>query len=212
MSSLSNMDLLVVYPILLIVAVIIFYILGKKNGTEKEVIKTVTRYTGQLVSNYADETEEQYYLRCHNFISAYLTKEELRYHASNDYKSFVISFEHDEVTYAVNLEAYFNQGNTYMMFYTKIFAGVPDNKLVETSELVNRLNNALILSTLQLDYGNRAVESILIYPNVGQALNEEYFHFYFTSLVRSRQTLHAFNKVIEQDAEPALVTLDYMAI
>jgi len=203
---------LITYPIILIVAVIIFYILGKKNGTEKEVIKTVTQYTGQLVSNYADETEEQYYLRCHNFISAYLTKEALRHHASNDYKSFVISFEHDEITYVVNLEAYFNKGNTYIMFYTKIFAGVPDNKLVETSELVNRLNNALILSTLQLDYGNRAVESILIYPNVGQSLNEEYFHFYFTSLIASRQTLYAFNKVIEQDAEPALVTLDYMVL
>jgi hypothetical protein len=203
---------LIAYPIILIVAVIIFYILGKKNGTEKEVIKTVTQYTGQLVSNYTDETEEQYNLRCHNFISAYLTKEGLRYHASNDYKSFVISFEHDETTYVVNLEAYFNKSNTYIMFYTKIIAGVPDNKLVETSELVNRLNNALILSTLQLDYGNRTVESILIYPNVGQPLNEKYFHFYFTSLIASRQTLDAFNKVIEQDGEPALVTLDYMAL
>ena len=211
MSPLSNMDLLVVYPIVLIVAVIIFYILGKKNGTEKEVIKTVTQYTGQLVNNYADETEEQYYLRCHNFISECLTKKELRYHASNDYKSFVISFEDDNGSYGFNFEAYYNGGNSYIMFYTKIIAGVPDNKLVEASELVNRLNNALILSTLQLDYGSRAVESILIYPNVGQPLNEDYFHFYFTSLIASRQTLHAFNKVIEQDAEPALVTLDYMA-
>ncbi len=202
---------MILYPIILIAAVLTFYILGKKNGTEKEVIKTVTQYTGQVVSNYADETEEQYYLRCHNFISNYLTKKELRYHASNDYKSFVVSFENDNGAYVLNFEAYYNGGNSYIMFYNKIFSGVPDNKLTETSELVNRLNNALILSSLQLDYENRTVESILIYPCGEQSLNEDYFDFYFTSLIASRNTALAFDRVIVDNAEPALVTIDYMA-
>jgi len=204
--------MLIFYPIILISAVVLFYILGKRNGTEREVIKTVTQYTGQPISNYNDETEEQYYLRCHNFISDCLTKKEVRYHSSNDYKSFVVTFEdRDGSTYALNFEAYYNGGNSYIMFYTKILERVPDNKLVETSELINRLNNALILATLQLDYEHRVIESILIYPNGGQSLNEDYFHFYLTSLVASRPTKLAFSKVIEEDAEPALVTIDYIA-
>lgn len=201
---------LIFYPIILIASVVLFYILGKKNGNEKKIIKTVTKYTGQPISNYNDETEEAYYLRCHNFISDSLTKKELRYHASNDYKSFVISVDDGTETYNLNFEAYYNRGNSYIMFYTKIFAGVPDQKLAETSELVNRLNNALILATLQLDYESRAVESILIYPNGGESLNEAYFDFYFTSLVGSRSTAQAFDRVINEDAEPALVAIDFI--
>lgn len=59
----TNMPL-ILYPIILIVAVIIFYILGKKNGTEKEVIKTVTISADEEVYTYYDETEEQYLVRC----------------------------------------------------------------------------------------------------------------------------------------------------
>jgi len=202
---------LILYPIILIAAVIIFYILGKKSGTEKEVIKTVMQYNNEPVSLYHDETEDQYYLRCHNFISDCLNKKELRYHASNDFKSFVISLEDDNGSYGFNFEAYYNGGNSYIMFYTKIFAGVPNNKLTETSELVNRLNNALILSSLQLDYENRTIESILIYPSGEQSLNEGYFDFYFTSLIASRNTILAFDRVIVDNAEPALVTVDFMA-
>lgn len=203
---------LILYPIILIVAVIIFYILGKKNGIDREAIKTVTQYSNDPISMYHDETEDQYYLRCHNFISECLTKKELRYHASNDLKSFVVSFEDDNGgTYGLNFESYYNKGNCYIMFYTKIMDGVPDNKLVETSELVNRLNNALILATLQLDYENRAVESMLIYPNGGKSLNYDYFDFYFTSLIASRSTRLAFDRVIKYNAEPALVTIDFTA-
>jgi|GEM_PF-2736825 len=200
------------YPILLIVSTVIFYILGKKNGTQKEVIKTVTHYNNEPVNLYNDETEDQYYLRCHNFIAECLTKRDLRYHASNDYKSFVLELEDDGNSCTFNFEAYYNKGRSYIMFYTKILdRPVPDNKLAETSELINRLNNALILSTLQLDYQNRMVESILIYPVNGESLNQNYFDFYFKALLSSRSTGKAFNRVIYENAEPALVTIDFMA-
>jgi len=39
---------------------------------------------------------------------------------------------------------------------------------------------------------NRAIESILIYPNGCQSLNMAYFYFYFKSLISSRSTAQAF--------------------
>lgn len=204
---------LILYPIILIVAVIIFYILGKKSGREKEVIKTVTQYNNEPVNLYHDETEDQYYLRCHNFISDCLTKKELRYHASNDFKSTVLTFEEEDgVVFNINLESFYDKGNRYIMFYTKINDNaVPNSKLTEVSELINRLNNALILSTLQFNYEYRAIESVLMYKIGNQALVPEYFAFYYSTLLKSRYTKRAFNRVIEGNEEPALVTIDFTA-
>lgn len=204
---------LILYPIILIVAVIIFYILGKKNGAEKEIIKTVTQYNNEPISLYHDETEDQFHLRCHNFITDWFTKNELRHHTSNDYKSTVLTFEaEDGVVYNINIESYYNGGNRYIMLFTKINDNaVPSNKLTEVSELINRLNNALILSTLQFNYENRAIESILIYRIGNEPLLPEHFAFYYSSLVRSRQTKAAFNRIINNNEEPALVTIDYLS-
>jgi len=63
---------LILYPIILIVAVIIFYILGRKTGAVQEVIKTVEIDKEAFVMTYDDETEESYLIRCQNFIVSFL--------------------------------------------------------------------------------------------------------------------------------------------
>lgn len=203
-----------IYPIILIVAVIIFYILGKKNGT-KEVIKTVidNQPANDEVNTYADETEEEYLLRCHNFIIDFLNKKDIKYHISTDHKSFKSTFEDNDGTiFNVNIDIFYSGGDKLILFHTRVNdRSVPDDKLSKVSELVNRLNDALLINTLCLNYEYRSIESTMFYKVGDLPLAEEYFRFHYSIVVRSRNNRAAFSRVIDDNEEPALIAIDYLS-
>jgi hypothetical protein len=202
---------LIIYPILLVLAAVLFYLLGKRNGTEREVIKTVIE--SKPIELYEDETEEEFYIRSHNFIRETFKAKGIKIFTSDDYRSTSIGFsDPEEEDFMINIEAFYKQGNSYLMLYTKINSTpIPDNKIAATSELVNRLNNALILSVLQMNYEHRAIEGIVIYHPCGQAFDSRNFEYHYGALLNSRYTITAFKRVITNGEEPALVSLDYKA-
>ncbi|WP_040298526.1 hypothetical protein [Arcticibacter svalbardensis] len=80
------------YPVFLLFSIVLFYIIAKRYFPEKDVEKTTPKYSSEPVSIYANETQDQFYLRCHIFITDLLVQYELGYHTSNDLKSHIITY------------------------------------------------------------------------------------------------------------------------
>jgi hypothetical protein len=203
---------LILYPILLIVAVIIFYILGKKSGTEREVIKTVTISADEEVNIYDDENEEQYLLRCQNFIVSFFTKNNLGYLVSDDNSYYRLNFEDNKTgsTY-VQVEPYYSNGNKYITCSTTVTpVAIEDHKLSKVAELLNRVNCALLFSGLALDYEDRHVTYKSTYKVGDQRLLDEYFAFHLRASSLANDFLPSINRVTVANEEPVMVALDYL--
>lgn len=203
---------LYLYPILLLTAVIIFYILGKKSGTEKEVIKTLAISAEEEVNIYDDETEEQYLLRCQNFIVSFFTKNNLGYLVSDNNSFYRLNFEGNTTgsTY-VQVEPYYSNGNKYIVCSTTVTpVPIEDQKLSKVAELLNRVNCILLFCGLALDYENRHVTYKSCYKVGDQGLIDEYFAFHLRATSLAIDFLPAINRVTMTNEEPIMVALDYL--
>lgn len=196
-----------VYPLLIVVAVIIFYLTQKK-------------YTKQSSSNrkdsqpsdlpYVGESEEEFTVRCFDFVTKRFDRADFRYHVSNN-NSFLISYEREDGTLVNhNIDCVFNRGNSIILFYNRLTdRAVPDYKLADVAELVNRLNDNLFVGGLVLNYEYRIVECKLVYMVAGHELSEYYFDSYYNMLYHYNALRGMIKRVIENDENPALVALEW---
>jgi len=195
------------------VAVIIFYILGRKYGTVQEVIKTVEIDKEAFVITYEDESEESYLIRCQNFIVSFLNDVNAPYMVAADDSYFQLDVSgYEDYNNQIRIEPYFGRGSKYISFETRITTGViPNDKLPQLSELINRVNNDLMFSGLSLDYENRAINYRITYKVGDQSLISEYFWFNLNAVNASVTILPYINRVLINDEEPVLVALDYVS-
>lgn len=204
---------LIIYPIILIVAVIIFYILGKHSSPVKEIIRTIEVAPEQEVNIYNDETEEPYLLRCQNFIVSFLNDINAPYAVAPDHSYYQVEVSgHDDYNNHIMIEPYFGRGAKYIAFETRLPAGIiPNDKLPQVSELINRVNSDLMFSGLSLDYENRAINYRITYKVGDQSLIPEYFWFNLNAVNASVTFMPYINRVLFNDEEPVLVALDYLS-
>lgn len=196
------------YSIFIIVAVIIYYILNKK---EIQPIKEEIPQPKRRLCPYLEETKEQFVFRCYNFAKDFFAEREICYHHSSDLSAFVSSFEDkDSAMYNVSVEVFFSNGDKLIMFHTKIIDGViPDNKLWEVGKLINRLNEKMLVNTLNLNYEHRSIDSTVFYMVGDHPLIEDYFEFYYKTILRSRNMKTSFTRIIQNHENPALVALEW---
>jgi hypothetical protein len=203
---------LILYPIFLVVAVIVFYILGKKSTPMKEVVKTVEVERAEEVLYYHEETEEGYLLRCQNTIVAFFNEVQVPYLVAPDYSYYQIKLAgHDEYQNEIRIEPYFAQGNKYITFDTQITSIlIPNDKLSAVSELINRINFELLFCGLSLDYTNRALNYKITYKVGNQRIFPEYFWFNAKAVNSAVNFVPFLQRVIDNE-EPVLVALDYLS-
>ncbi|TKB96182.1 hypothetical protein [Pedobacter cryotolerans] len=201
--------MLYVFPLLIIALAIGSYILGKKNGMVKEVIKTIQLPPVAIEETnlYADETSYQFEIRCHNSIVEYLNEHRFVYYKYNN--SFQVNIElEDGSTFLINIDCVHNL--KCIEFRSKLTnTVVPHYKLGEVAELINRLNAKVMLNPYYLDYGNRTINIITSYFVGDHRCFKEYLSFYLTSNYKSLIARRSFQRVIIEDDEPALVALDF---
>lgn len=205
----SNSDMPTpIYPIFIIVAVIIYYIFNKKEPAPLQEEEPEPK---RILCPFLKETKEQFILRCYNFARDFFAEREICYHHSSDLSSFVSSFEDkDNAMYNVSVEVFFSNGDKVIMFHTKIIdVAIPDDKLWEVGELINRLNEKLLVNTLNLSYEHRSIDSTVFYMVGDHPLIEDYFEFYYKTIVRSRNMKTAFIRIIQDHENPALVALEW---
>jgi hypothetical protein len=204
---------LVLYPIILIVAVIIFYILGKNSSPVEEVIKTVEITKAQEVNIYADESEESYVLRCQNFIVSFLNDMNMPYLVAPDHRYYQLNvFGENDYDNQITIEPYFAGGSKYIAYETRISSGIiPNDKLPQLSELINRVNSDLLYSGLSLDYENRTVNYKITYKVGNYEIIPDYFWFNLTAVNAAVTFIPFINRIIINDEEPVLVALAYLS-
>jgi len=201
------------YPIILIVAVIIFYILGKHSTPVKEVIKTVEITKAQEINIYQDEPEQSYLLRCQNFIVSFLNDMNAPYLAAPDDSYYQMNgFGENEYNNQLNIEPLFGGGSKYIAFDTRISSGIlPNDKLPQLSELINRVNSELLHSGLSLNYENRTINYKIIYKVGDHEIVPDYFWFNLTAVNAAVTFIPFINRVLINGEEPVLVALDYLS-
>lgn len=201
---------LIFYPIILIVAVIMFYILGQKNGTVKE-IEIKQNVIDHTPLYYDEENRDQFVLRCYNYILQRFNDAGYSYHVSTDESSFKLSFEEaDGTVINYHVDIMYSEGKRVIMFYSRITdKTIPDHKLAEVSELVNRLNDTLLVNALVLNYEHRVIESKLIYIIGRHGIIDDYFTAYYNIMFYSSDFRSAFNRVVYRNENPALVALEW---
>lgn len=201
------------YPIILIVAVIIFYILGKHSTPVKEIIKTVEITKAQEINIYEDEPEESYLLRCQNFIVTFLNDMNMPYMVAPDHSYYQVNaFGNHEYDNKIRIDLYYAGGSKYIAFNTKLSSAfIPNDKLPKLSELINRINSELLFSGLSLDYETRTVNYKINYKVGHHEIIPDYFWFYLTGTNAAVSFIPLINRIIIDDEEPIVVALDYMS-
>ena len=84
----------VLYPIVVIIVGIIFYIFSKKNDPEPAAIPKKKEILPPTLP-YKDENQQDFTWRCYNFIVDRFNRAGFRYHVSNN-NSFLISYERED--------------------------------------------------------------------------------------------------------------------
>jgi len=199
----------VLYPIVVIVIGIIFYVFAKKNDPENVEVPNEKEILPPALP-YKDENQQDFTWRCYNFIVDRFNRAGFRYHVSNN-NSFLISYEREDGSLVNhNIDSVFNNGNSIILFYNRLTdRAVPDHKLADVAELVNRLNDYLFIGGIALNYEHRVVECKLVYLVAGHELSEHYFNSYYDLLYYSNNLRDMFKRVIEEDENPALVALEW---
>lgn len=199
------------YPILIAVLMIVFYIFFKRNNKIKKPIQKKPVEEGPYdFLGYPTEIEPQFSLRCYYFIVEWLNQNGIAFECTSDLKLFAIKFDHpngDSFNYYI--ESSFSENKKIIMFYGDIITQtIPDNKLNDISEFVNRLNERLLIGSLYLDYENRTVTNGLVYYVGNTQLQTEKVGFYYGMLL-GVQINTSIKQIINSDDNPALVALDW---
>jgi hypothetical protein len=203
---------LILYPVILILAVIVFYILGKYSTPAKEITKTVEVVKTDL-HLYDEETAESYELRCQNFIVSLIEEIGVPYTVAPDHSYYqvnLIGFEdyHNQIT----IWPYYADGDKYITFETRLTATtIPNDKLPLLAELINRLNSELMICGLSLDYSNRAILYKTQYKVGNHELVADYFWFNLKSVNNAARFIPYCNRIIQENEEPVLVALDFLS-
>lgn len=202
--------MIVLYPILIIVAAVMLYILGKKNGTVKEVTNTIQLppLAIEETNLYQDETEEQFILRCQNFITNYCNLNNLQFLVSDNI--FQLDFEAEDGSSFNIVILPFYQPYRYISFGTRIsLIMIADDKLYKVAELINRLNTGLFLNGLYLNYETRHVEYSTVYYIGDIKLIDGYLDFNLNMNFKAIALRNLVNRVALANEEPVLVALDF---
>ena len=205
--SLSN------YPFFVILLTLIFYLLSRVRKFKVNKQASNIQAEKQIVSSGAPfdgETEGEYISRVYTYLVAKFSASGYRYHISDDQRSFRLSFgDQQGAIIDYHVECCYNGGKRLIMFYCRISdKAVPDNKLIEAAEMVNRLNDLLLMNALVLNYEFRIIEGKLIYLIGAHPIIDDYFHTYFETMLYSIDFRNAFLRVIENNENPALVALE----
>ena len=161
--------------------------------------------------SYDAETEEQFIIRCHRFIAEWLDNvARTPYYVSPDNQVFRLGYEHDDGTVSnYHIHIRYHEGLRFIEFSTRVSQeAIPDHKLADVAELVNRLNGTLLLHPFTLNYERRSVDLEIFYVIGDNAISPYLFDFYFRGMFRDTYRM-AFNRVIEHDEAPAIVALDW---
>lgn len=193
------------YPILIITMAIIFYLFGKKK--KKDVV--IEKLIPQELNDFSNESEEEFTERCFKFLNEWFKKNEILAYNSSDKKSFRIGFEEADGSFVdYFIETFFSANKKIMMFHTKFAVQIPDNKLNEISEFVNRMNHNLLVGALYLNYETRTVESRLVYYVGNSELDSEQLEFNYGMLLGVK-IKSSILKIIEGHENPAIVAMDW---
>lgn len=201
--------ILIVCSILILLAIIFAYILGKKSGIVKEITKTVQLppLAIEETNLYQDETEEQFMLRVNNFLTNHFNQLNIEYSVSGD-DFFLEHKAEDGSPIRFIIFPFFNPYKG-ISFRTRIsLMMITDDKLDKVVELINRLNATMHSSNLYLDYLTRHVELTTIYYMGTETLKLEYLqhHIFLSCQAPSLRSL--LNRVLLGNEEPVLVVLD----
>lgn len=195
------------YLIVIIIFIAVYYLFKK---TKKPVIKKPIEEGPYDFLGYPTEIEPQFSLRCYYFIVEWLNQNRIAFECTSDLKLFAIKFDHpngDSFNYYI--ESSFSENKKIMMFYGDIITQtIPDNKLNDISEFVNRLNERLLIGSLYLDYENRTVTNKLVYYVGNTQLQTEKVGFYYGMLL-GVQINTSIKQIINSNDNPALVALDW---
>lgn len=184
---------------------IIIYLYNQRKKPIESKVSIATIEKALKVDNH-NETEEEFTKRCHKFIKDWFDLSGIKIYTA-DMQSFRIGFEESDgtlVDYFIN--SHFNR--KVIVLQAPLYYDIPDHKLVEVSEFVNRLNNNLFISSLYLNYEKRRIETRLVYHIGNNDLNSDSFEFYYSIL--TRVTIRkSINKIILNNENPALVAIDW---
>ena len=195
-----------IYPITLIVAVIIIYLYSyrkKSDGSQTDESNTQL----EVSANHFNETEKEFTERCYSFIKDWFDRGGIKVYTA-DMQSFRIGFEESDGTLVdYFIDSHFTR--KVIVFQAPLYYDIPDHKLVEISEFVNRLNSSLFISSLYLNYEKRRIETRLIYHIGNNDLDNDSFEFYYSTLtgVTIRKSI---DKIILNNENPALVAMDWL--
>lgn len=201
--------MLYVFPLLIILLGVISYLLGKKNGITREVIKTVQLPPVAIEETglYVDETPHLFELRCHNALILYLNEHNFVYYKNVNTFQVNIDLE-DGSTFLISIDSIFEF--KCIEFRSRLSTtSIPDNKLYKVSELINRLNAKVMLNPYHLDYENRHVNILTSYFVGNHSCFAEYLSFYLTINYKALLARGSLKRVVVDDDEPALVALDF---
>ncbi|WP_139180227.1 hypothetical protein [Pedobacter rhizosphaerae] len=160
----------------------------------------------EMSLDYHGETENEFTKRCYTFIKNWFDRNDLKVYSSNR-ESFRIGFEERDGTLVdYFIDSYFNK--KVIVFQAPLYYDIPDHKLVEVSEFINRLNSNLFIGSLYLNYEKRRVEARLVYHIGNKDLDDDSFEFYYNTLtaVKARKSI---DKIIQKNENPALVAIDW---
>lgn len=194
-----------IYPIILIVSIIIIYLY---NQREQPAISkaNITPIEEALRVNHRNETENEFTERTYKFIKDWFDQSGIKVYTA-DMQSFRIGFnESDGKLNEYFIDSYFNR--KVIVFQAPLYHNVPDHKLIEVSEFVNRLNSNLFISSIYLNYESRRVDTRLVYYIGNSDLDTDSFEFYFRMLT-GVAVKKSIDKIILNDENPALVAMDW---
>ncbi|TDG37561.1 hypothetical protein EZJ43_00250 [Pedobacter changchengzhani] len=196
------------YPILIALLLLLFYLFGRKKKETKEVASPEIPFSNTGI-NYAVETDLEFTDRCYNFLTEWFAQNNIVVYISPNRKVFRITFQYEDgfnTDYFV--ESCYAPNKKVLIFCTNLSGQIPDHKLSEISELINRMNEFLLVGCLYLNYEKRRVESQLLYY-VGTAdLNAEYLAFNYGMMV-GLEIRNAVHKIVEYNELPAIVAMDW---
>lgn len=196
-----------IYPIVIFLCIVIFYFFGGNKKTKNEDLNLKTMTTP--IKNFAVETEDEFNERCYIFLKEWLIQNEIAFYVSSDKTSFKIGYEdNDGLTVDHFLDTFYSPNKKIIMFHTEINQHIPDNKLTDISEFVNRLNHKLLIGSLYLNYETRKIENRLVYYVGNSELDKEQLEFNYGMLL-SLKIKHSLLKIIHNNENPALVALDW---
>lgn len=196
-------------PIIIIAIAVLSYILGKKNGITKEVIKTIQLPPVAIEETdlYGDETRHQFELRCHNALIQYLNESGFVYYRNEN--SFQVNLElEDGSTFLISIDSIYEF--KCIEFKSRLSTTIiPDRKLSEVSEMINRLNARLVFNPFHLDYQDRHVNILTSYYVGNHSCITDYLSFYLTINYKAVKLRDCLKRVVVNNEEPALVALDF---